>query len=357
MYLYYVLSLTIFYIEYIIRYHCFTAMQGLDRDNGANGELLYSFQQGSATPKNLPFSIDQHTGVIQTSQHLDRETHEGYYFTILARDQGSPSRTGSTSLQIRVLDINDNAPIFKPRIYYTTISEEEHEGFAVVSVTATDDDSEAHSRIVYSIYSGNDRNAFRIAKNGGVGNIFLTRQLNYREESHYRLSIRATDSGDHTDTAVVYVNVTDANNFRPIFRNAPYLMRVMENVAIGASVFKVTATDNDIGENARITYSLEDNNVFYINPVTGNITIKELLDREKVAGYSLSVTAVDHGHPSRSDTTDIEVLVIDVNDNVPIFNQDVFNGHVREDVFVGTSILSITANDEDEGLNGNVRYY
>ena len=331
-------------------------MQGLDRDSGANGELIYSIQQGSAVPENLPFSIDQHTGIIQTFRHLDRETHDNYEFTVLARDQGSPSHTGSTSVQIRVLDTNDNAPIFNPRIYYAVVSEEEHEGFRVDSVTATDEDTEAHSRIVYTIYSGNDRNAFRIAKHGGVGNIFLTRQLNYREESHYRLSIRATDSGDHTDTAVVYVNVTDANNFRPIFRNVPYLMRVMEDVSVGASVFRVTATDNDIGENARITYSLGDNDVFQINPVTGNITVREPLDRESVAGYSLSVTAVDHGRPSKSDTTDIEVLVIDVNDNSPIFGQDIFNGNVREDALVGTSILTITARDADEALNGNIRY-
>ena len=332
------------------------SMQGLDRDSGPNGQLVYSIDPDTSVPPNLPILINRDTGIITTSQKLDRETYDIYQFTVLAKDQGTPSRTGSTEVEIRVLDVNDNAPIFDPRVYSASVSEEEHEGYSVITVTATDADTEAHSRISYTISSGNVRGAFRITKQGGLGRIMLTKQLNYRTENHYILTITATDSGDQLDTATVYVNVTDANNHRPIFSNGPYLMRVHEDVKIGTGVFRVTATDNDIGENARITYTLEDNEVFTINPVTGNITVKENLDRERAAGYALSVTAEDHGHPPRSDTTDIEVIVLDVNDNSPIFEQTSYLGRVDEDAIIGTSVLTIRAVDSDESLNGRIRY-
>lgn len=109
----------------------------------------------------------------------------------------------------------------------------------------------------------------------------------------------------NTDTATVTINITDANNFAPVFENAPYSTSVFEVVPIGTTVLVVSATDSDVGINAQITCflneeslnSLRTNEPFAINPQTGAITTIASLDRETVGAYLLTVTAKDGGNP------------------------------------------------------------
>lgn len=76
------------------------------------------------------------------------------------------------------------------------------------------------------------------------------------------------DSGGRFDTATVYVNVSDANNFAPVFDNAPYTTSVFEDVPIGTTVLVVAATDNDVGQNAQVSCTLN-----YITFISLNISI------------------------------------------------------------------------------------
>jgi len=108
--------------------------------------------------------------------------------------------------------------------------------------------------------------------------------------------------------------------------------------------------------NSHVAYTLADNDVFQINPVTGDVILRHALDRERTPGYTLTVTATDHGRPPKSDTTDIEVVVLDVNDNAPKFGNDIYRGIVQEDVPVGTSVLVVSATDSDVGVNGHMIY-
>lgn len=177
------------------------------------------------------------------------------------------------------------------------------------------------------------------------------------------MTITATDSGGRTDTATVYVNVTDANNFAPVFENAPYTASVFEDAIVGTTVLVVSATDNDVGLNAQITYSLGEDlgetgkdAAFSINPQTGAIVTTKALDRETTSGYLLTVTAKDGGSPPLSDTTDVEITVTDVNDNYPMFKQAAYSGSVPEDALVGTSVVQVSATDADVGLNGRIHY-
>ena len=80
------------------------------------------------------------------------------------------------------------------------------------------------------------------------------------------------------------------------------------------------------------------------------------LDREKMSGYLLTITARDHGHPPMSDTTDVEITVADVNDNSPVFNAPAYHANIVEDALIGTSVLNVMATDADQGLNSRVRY-
>lgn len=217
-------------------------------------------------------------------------------------------------------------------------------------------------RLHYDLSGGNLRGRFAITSQNGQGLITIAQPLDYKQEKRFILTVTATDSGGRQDTATVYVNVTDANNYAPVFENAPYSASVFEDAPLGTTVLVISATDGDVGQNAQITYTLgtmdekQSTPEFTINPQTGAIITTALLDRESVSGYLLTVTAKDGGVPPLSDTTDVEITVADVNDNPPIFKKSSYIGSVPEDASVGTSILQISATDADRGLNGHVTY-
>ncbi|XP_064633793.1 cadherin EGF LAG seven-pass G-type receptor 2-like isoform X2 [Lineus longissimus] len=328
-------------------------VQAFDQDSGANSEISYSIINA---PANMPIVIDSKTGRITTSGPLDREKTDRYSFSVQARDHGTPPRSDNATVKITITDVNDNAPVFKPNFYEKAISEEVAPGELVETVTATDADTDLHARVTYSISGGNTRQAFNIHGQSGLGLISVARNLDYKEQNRYVLTVTATDPGGLSTSCTVIVNITDANTYRPVFKNTPYVAKVNEDVKVGVSVFQVSATDDDVGENARISYTMDASDVFRLDPSTGILYTKKPLDRESTPGYTISVTATDHGHPIKSDTTDLEIQIIDVNDNFPEFKQTVYNGTINENAVVGTSVITVTATDKDQGSNGAIRY-
>lgn len=242
------------------------------------------------------------------------------------------------------------------------MAEDQPPGTPVVIVTATDPDED--SRLHYELTSGNTRGRFAITSQNGRGLITIAQPLDYKQEKRFILTVTASDSGGRTDTATVNINITDANNFAPVFENAPYSAMVFEDSPIGTTVLVVSATDNDVGINAQITYSLNEESVnglsihepFAINAQTGAITTTAALDRETISAYLLTVTAKDGGNPSLSDTTDVEISVTDVNDNPPAFKVPLYQASIPEDALIGTSVVQVSATDQDSGLNGRVKY-
>lgn len=168
--------------------------------------------------------------------------------------------------------------------------------------------------------------------------------------------VTASDS-TRQDTAQVYVNVTDANTLRPVFQSTNYQVLLSEDRPIGSTGVIISATDQDTGENARISYIMEDNvPQFKIHLGSGTITTQTDIDYEDHASYTLAIIAHDHRIPQKSDTTYFEIIVLDTNDNSPQFQRDLYQGSVFEDAPVYTSVLQISASDRDSGANGRVRY-
>ena len=327
-------------------------VQAYDADSGLNGHITYGISDGLP---DMALAVNPDTGAVYTTAALDRETVARYSFHVEAADAGSPAHTATTAVEITVGDVNDNAPVFDPKVYRETVSEEAVPGAPVVVVTAVDADANEHGRVSYTLESGNDRASFQIISQMGYGLISVARPLSHRQQANYTLGVVATD-GWHRDEALVYVSVAGANLHRPVFRGTPYHFRVPEDAAVGLAVFNVSAVDGDTGDNARLTYTMVDSDAFRIDPATGDIIITTPLDREQVPGYTLTVTATDHGRPAKSDTADIDVVVVDVNDNSPKFLLPSYSAHVSEDALIGVSILAIAAVDEDVGLNGRIRY-
>uniref|UniRef100_A0A672UUN8 Cadherin EGF LAG seven-pass G-type receptor 1 n=1 Tax=Strigops habroptila TaxID=2489341 RepID=A0A672UUN8_STRHB len=322
-------------------------IQAVDADSGENARLEYKLVE-------MAPSINNSTGWITVAAELDRETVENYHFGVEARDHGVPVMTSSASVSITVLDVNDNNPTFTEKVYHLRLNEDAAVGSSVLTLTAVDRD--VNSVVTYQITSGNTRNRFAITSQSGGGLITLALPLDYKQERQYVLTVTASD-GTRFDTVQVFINVTDANTHRPVFQSSHYTVSVSEDKPIGTSIVTISATDEDTGENARITYILDDNiPQFRIDPDTGTITTLMELDYEDQASYTLAITAHDNGIPQKSDTTYVEILILDANDNAPRFLRDRYQGSVFEDVPLSTSVLQLSATDRDSGLNGRLLY-
>uniref|UniRef100_A0A8C2KXB4 Cadherin, EGF LAG seven-pass G-type receptor 3 n=1 Tax=Cyprinus carpio TaxID=7962 RepID=A0A8C2KXB4_CYPCA len=331
--------------------HSILHIQAIDTDNGDNARLEYHL---TGTGMDTPFVINAATGWVTVSSELDRESVEHYFFGVEARDYGSPPLSATASVTITVMDVNDNRPEFLQKEYYVRLNEDAAVGTSVVSVTAVDRD--VNSAVTYQITGGNTRNRFAISTAGGAGLVSLALPLDYKQERRYVLTVTASDRTLH-DTCQVHINITDANTHRPVFQSAHYSVSVNEDRPPGSTVVVISATDDDVGENARITYYLEDNiPQFRIDPASGAITLQAELDYEDQMTYTLAITARDNGIPQKSDTTYVEVNVNDVNDNAPQFLSPRYQGGVSEDAPPFTSVLQISATDRDAHANGRVQY-
>ncbi|XP_074522154.1 cadherin EGF LAG seven-pass G-type receptor 2 isoform X2 [Halichoeres trimaculatus] len=326
-------------------------IQAVDADSGDNSRLEYRL---TGTMPNFPFSINNSTGWIVVAAELDRESVDYYNFGVEARDHGYPMMSSSASISMTILDVNDNNPEFTQKAYHMRLNEDAAVGTSVVTVSAVDQD--INSVVTYQISSGNTRNRFSITSQSGGGLITLALPLDYKLERQYVLTVTASD-GTLFDTAKVYVNVTDANTHRPVFQSSHYTVNINEDRPVGTTVVVISATDEDTGENARITYFMDDSiPQFDIDSDTGAVTTQMELDYEDQVSYTLAITARDNGIPQKSDTTYLEILVNDVNDNSPRFLRDHYVGSVMEDVPVFTSVVQVSATDRDSGLNGRVYY-
>ena len=328
-------------------------IQAYDGDEGENARISYALVDMTDP---FSFAIDEKTGWLTTTGSIDRESQSSYQFVVEASDNGNPPRTERATIIIQVQDRNDNDPTFQNKTYEASALETAPPGTAVINVLALDKDMDA--RVQYEITGGNNRNRFSITTQNAQGVISIAQPLDYQLEKRFLLTISATDSGGRFDTSTVYINITDANTHRPSFENSPYSVSVFEDAPISTTVLVVVAADKDVGENARITYAIsdEESGNFKMDPNTGAIVISRLLDREEREVYVLTVTAHDNGIPQMSDTTDVEIVIVDVNDNKPVFTQATYHGSVGEDAIPGTSILEILATDRDQDLNGRIVY-
>nr|XP_033773923.1 cadherin EGF LAG seven-pass G-type receptor 2 isoform X1 [Geotrypetes seraphini] len=326
-------------------------IQAIDADSGENARLDYKLVNSGP---NFPFTINNNNGWIVVASELDRETVDFYSFEVEAMDHGSPPMASSASVSITILDVNDNNPEFTQKEYYMRLNEDAAVGTSVLTVSAIDRD--VNSVITYQISNGNTRNRFSITSQSGGGLITLALPLDYKLERQYMLMITASD-GTRFDTAQAFINVTDANTHRPVFQSSHYTVNINEDRPAGTTVVIISATDEDTGENARITYLMEDSiPQFKIDADTGAVTTQMDLDYEDQVSYTLAITAKDNGIPQKSDTTYLEILINDVNDNAPQFLRHNYQGSVYEDVPAFTSVLQVSATDQDSGLNGRVFY-
>lgn len=151
--------------------------------------------------------------------------------------------------------------------------------------------------------------------------------------------------------------VTDVNDNAPVFREEAYEVSVAEDTSVGSVIATVTATDADAGDNAVLAYRLLSNEGrFAIDAVTGDVSLTGSLDFEATQRFQLQAEAADAGVPSLTTLVTLTINVLDVNDNPPRFQVSSLALEVAEDQVGGAVLARIVAEDEDSGINGEVRY-
>ncbi|XP_062507613.1 protocadherin Fat 3-like [Corticium candelabrum] len=338
--------------------HVITVL-AIDEEEGVNGKISYSIIDGNSQGL---FAINSFSGLLMTVGSLDRETAEEHTLTIAAIDGGKPSLNATATVEIRVLDQNDNPPKFDRQLYMGSAKESQPQEQTVAVLTITDQD-------IHRSYSFNvnftDRQLFYVAadpKNSSIAYFIATANLDREAKSSYMVQVELTDSASpdvFVTTTDVFVNVLDINDNGPIFRNEPYSFTLSENVTVGTSVFALHATDRDDGTNANVSYKLTAGNigdVFDVDFQSGQVTVVSSLDREVKNKYRLTVEACDGGDIQKTAETVVEVTIEDVNDNVPVFTLSHYEQQVDEREQTGFSVLTVSASDADEGMNGNVSY-
>uniref|UniRef100_A0A8C6VQJ7 FAT atypical cadherin 4 n=1 Tax=Naja naja TaxID=35670 RepID=A0A8C6VQJ7_NAJNA len=326
--------------------------QATDPDSGPNSYIEYNLLNPSGN-KFSTFQIDQLTGQLSISQPLDYEAVQKYIVWIEARDMGFPPFSSYLKLEITVIDINDNAPLFEQDPFFVEVLENLSPS-KIITVAAVDNDNGPNGQLNYEIINGNIENSFTIHHT--TGEIRSVRPLDREQVGQYTLTVKASDRGTPTQSAVVQVliNVLDENDNAPKFSQI-FSALVPENAPLGYTVTRVTTSDEDTGINAISRYSIRNTNIpFVINPNTGDITISRLLNREDTDRYRIQVSAHDSGWTV---STDVTIFVTDINDNSPRFTKPSYYLDYPESNEVGSRVTQISATDPDEGANGQVFYF
>ncbi|KAK2849134.1 hypothetical protein Q5P01_008968 [Channa striata] len=156
----------------------------------------------------------------------------------------------------------------------------------------------------------------------------------------------------------VSLHVQDINDNSPKFRENLIGMEIRESAEKGNRFSIEEAHDADVGQNAVQRYILQknDNFILAVDSNKVELVLDNKLDREKQKELNLLLTALDGGSPQRSGSVVIHVTVLDANDNAPVFSQAVYKASLPENSPVGTIVMTVSATDADEGVNGDVTY-
>ncbi|XP_078145406.1 protocadherin beta-15-like [Centroberyx gerrardi] len=156
----------------------------------------------------------------------------------------------------------------------------------------------------------------------------------------------------------ISLHVQDINDNSPQFNEESINIEIRESADRGARFLIEEARDADVGQNSVQTYNLKTNENFIlaINGNTIELVLDKELDREKQEEINLLLIALDGGSPQRSGTVLIHVTVLDANDNVPVFSQAVYEASLPENSPLDTVVVTVSATDADEGVNGDVTY-
>ncbi|XP_029918473.1 protocadherin gamma-A10-like [Myripristis murdjan] len=293
-----------------------------DSDSEKNGQIKCLID--TKLPFKIQSSLTNYYNLLSDIA-FDRETVPEYNVTITATDSGSPPLSSTTTLHLKISDVNDNAPLFTKSTYVAYITENNTPGVSIFSVSAQDYDWNQNARISYLLedtqVNGSPVSTY-LSINSDTGVVHAVRTFDYEQIKELQLAVKAQDGGSPplSSNVSVKILIQDQNDnapqvLYPVQTGGSLVAEIVPRSAeVGYLVTKVVAVDVDSGQNAWLSYKLQkatDRALFEVGLQNGEIrTIRQVTDKDTVK-QRLTVVVEDNGHPSRSATVIVNVAVAD----------------------------------------------
>ncbi|XP_042319293.1 protocadherin gamma-B5-like [Sceloporus undulatus] len=294
----------------------------LDKDEGTNAQIRYHFS-------NIPESVRSKlhlnpvNGEITLTEPLDFEEAEEYTILVAARDGGGLET--HCNIEIKVIDENDNDPQVTLVSLFSPVSEDSHPGTLIALINVNDKDAGNNGKVV--CYLQDDLPFKLVLASNNYYKLLTDSPLDREKTPEYNITVIATDRGTPplSTQKIISLMISDINDNAPAFEKSSNNLYVPENSPSGASIFTIKASDPDVAQNAKITYSILSSNIqdlpissyISINSETGTIYAQRSFDYEQFREFQLQVKAQDGGSPPLCSNATLRVFILDRNDNTP----------------------------------------
>ncbi|XP_039263396.2 protocadherin beta-16-like [Styela clava] len=346
-----------------------------DPDIGLNGQISYKLQENSY------FAVETYEDNLGIS-HLqfkvlkvpDHEEIQKIELKLTARDGGSDPLSNHVTAVINIEDANDQDPVFDQQEYTAHLRENDGESLLVTTVHAEDADSGDYGSVRYFIpkTSSAGKSATLASKLLSVnklnGEVRLKRKVDREIHDGLRVLIEARDSDPEkprVGKTWLIINVEDVNDNAPIIKvnfivdSVNFTGYIPESDSVQTYVAYVSATDVDNGLNGQVTSTIQTygkhksmkdlvelHNEFNL-ATDGLLTTGRQLDRETFQYYIIKLKSCDGGTPAKCAVKNITIVVLDINDNSPIFDSPAKAVMIAEDNKIGSFVINVQALDQD----------
>ncbi|XP_051275271.1 protocadherin alpha-8-like isoform X7 [Dicentrarchus labrax] len=347
------------------------AVNATDADEGLNSEIVYSLRSKDQDRVLDIFEIQSQTGVIKVKGNIDFEDKKAFEIRVEASDKGQPPMSAHCKVLVEVVDINDNAPEITVTSLHTTVKEDADVGTVIALVSVLDKDGGKNGDVKIQIKNEvplkleiNYKNYYSLLVDG---------PLDRESVSSYNVTVVATDRGTPSlsSTSVLSIQVSDVNDNAPLFPEPIINVYVNENGPVGAIIKTVSATDADVDQNSKVSYSFLQSNsnslplstMININSETGDIVSLQSFNYEELKTFQFKVQATDSGVPPLSSNVTVNVLILDENDNNPTIlapyseHGSVNSENIPYSAEAGYFVAKIRAVDADSGYNALLSYH
>ncbi|KAI4889693.1 hypothetical protein NFI96_020520 [Prochilodus magdalenae] len=333
----------------------------VDLDVGINGVHTYSLNPTDNFKLEINNQPDSEQYIEMVLQHeLDREDRDELKLVLTAYDGGSPKKSSTVQIHIKVLDANDNTPVCKQSVYKAEVRENSPVGTVLTTVSAADADEGINGQVSYSFAQASEKARNRFGINSETGAITTLDRLDYETQKSYQLHVKAMDNGGLADTCKVIIDVMDENDNPPTIQLMSFSNTIAESSPVGTTVAVINVEDADSGQNGVVQCKINTDIPFKIESSISDyyaLITDEILDRENTAEYNITILVSDQGSPALHSNKTLTVKISDVNDNAPVFDSDQYRAFITENNSPGVAVLTVKARDADWGPNARLSYF
>uniref|UniRef100_UPI00398EBE35 protocadherin-10-like n=1 Tax=Pristiophorus japonicus TaxID=55135 RepID=UPI00398EBE35 len=318
--------------------------------------------------KSQYLDVNLNTGMLFIKENLDREQLcEQRLTCVLMLEAVMENPLKLYRVEVEVLDINDNPPVFHRKEFHLEIPEIVSAGARFQLQSAHDPDAGSNSVRTYRL-STNEHFTLELNTDNNhdiTPELILRRSLDREQQAIHQLTLTAIDGGnpEKSGTSQIIISVSDVNDNAPVFEQTVYEITTAENVPNGSLIAKVTAIDTDEGLNGEIIYSLSHRTpervrrLFQVNSRNGEITVVGIVDFEEAKDYRMSVQATDRGSHAVPVHCTVLIKIMDVNDNVPEITVTSNSSPIPEHSSLETAVALLKTIDLDSEERGTVHCY